>query len=652
MLLTRPAETERMSYNQFEISGYKYHMTDYAMQLPLFEEPAQYDAEALARCLRADEVAVDVETETRWPGYGPRLDYGLSYSADITIIALAWGEAGQNHTTVLTGPFDERVQDFLKTLFRRETPLVAHNAIFDIRQLSKLTDGQIPHAVWDTYVMARLLHPAVGASYNLIAVATALGIPIPEEQHDLKRQRGRLHTLPLALTLEYAQNDARLALQIYQRQREIPFSAELIDWECRAVREYCRMAARGIRLNIPFTEQRVEDLSRQRDELVRRLSEDGLTSPGSPKARARYLYEQKGIPLPPRDADSSYFTREGRRRLREHPESGIQWTDLSTRSDVIESYMEEDSPYRERLQDLAYYLETDWLLSTLNGLLEHAATDGRLHSLVTIATDTGRRASSYPHMQNWKMPAMAGVAIGDQGFTLVEIDYSNAENVMAAMISGDDHLSAACDADDFHSMMAVRYFGQAWTEADAARRKQLRGMSKKISYGTAYGMGAERLGISLEISTAEAQALMRAKDAAFPKMTRLRAVSKNQAERTGFLELWTGRRVAVPSAFVAWNYLCQGGVSEMLKRAVVLVSETFAERGWRSRVALDVHDALVLEVAHDEWDEALPLASRIMASIAPDDLVRRTAPPIHWRAAPNLIENCKKWGAQQWHPDE
>jgi hypothetical protein len=91
--------------------------------------------------------------------------------------------------------------------------------------------------------------------------------------------------------------------------------------------------------------------------MIRRLSEDGLTSPGSPKARARYLYEQKGIPLPRRDGDSIYFTREGRRRLRAQPEAEIQWTDLSTRSDVIESYMEEDSPYHERLQDLAHYLK-------------------------------------------------------------------------------------------------------------------------------------------------------------------------------------------------------------------------------------------------------------------------------------------------------
>jgi DNA polymerase I-like protein with 3'-5' exonuclease and polymerase domains len=85
---------------------------------------------------------------------------------------------------------------------------------------------------------------------------------------------------------------------------------------------------------------------------------------------------------------------------------------------VIESYLEEDSPNLGPLKDLAAYREVDWLISTLQGLLDHADLDGRLHSLVTIATESGRRASSYPHMQNWKMPAMAGVAIGDAGFTL------------------------------------------------------------------------------------------------------------------------------------------------------------------------------------------------------------------------------------------
>jgi DNA polymerase I-like protein with 3'-5' exonuclease and polymerase domains len=91
-------------------------------------------------------------------------------------------------------------------------------------------------------------------------------------------------------------------------------------------------------------------------------------------------------------------------------------------------------------------------------------------------------------------------------------------------------------------------------------------------------------------------------------------------------------------------------VSEVLKRAIVLVSEAYRARNMRSRVALDMHDALILEIAHEEWDEALQLASEIMMSITSEELNNRTSPPIKWVAKPNPEENKKKWGAEQWHP--
>jgi DNA polymerase family A len=430
----------------------------------------------------------------------------------------------------------------------------------------------------------------------------------------------------------------------------MPADAALVEWECRALREYSHMAAQGMRLNIPFVEQQLVELSKKRDTIATRLRADGLASPGSSKERAKYLYQTKGIPLPKWNPKSWYFTRAGRHRLTNQPGALVELADLSTRSDVIESYLEEGSPYFEQLKDLAAYSEVDWLISTLEGLLDHADVDGRLHSLVTIATESGRRASSYPHMQNWKMPAMAGVAIGDEGFTLVEIDYRNAENVMAAMISGDNNLAAACVAEDFHSDMALRYFGQAWEHADSSERKHLRTMSKKITYGTSYGMGAERLGDSIGVSIEEAQRIMQAKDRAFARVTRMRAAAQQKVRETHQLLLWTGRPVSVPTPFVAWNYLCQGGVGEMLKRAIVVAGETYRAKGMRSRVALDMHDALILEVAHDEWDEALALASHIMSSIAPENLTQRTTPPIQWVAQPEMKENQHKWGAEQWHP--
>ncbi len=621
------------------------------MQLSLFEEETRpQDAMALESCLKADAVAVDIETETRWPGHGPKLDYGLSYSADVTVIALAWAEGNTIRTTALAAPFDEQVKQFLITLFERDMPIIAHNAVFDTRQLSKLTGGRIPKLIWDTQSMARLLHPKVNISYSLLSVATMLGIAFPERQQEMKGQRAKLHTLPLKLTLQYAEDDAKLSLEIYQKQREIPVDLDLIDWECRALHEYCRMAAEGIRLNVPFAQRRLVELGQQREKLAKRLQADGLLTPSSPKARVKYLYETKGIPLPKWDPNSWYFTRAGRHRLSSQPGAQVELSDLSTRSYVIESYLEEGSPYYNQLKDLAAYAEVDWLISTIEGLLDHAELDGRLHSMVTIATESGRRASSYPHMQNWKMPAMAGVAIGDEDFTLVEIDYSNAENVMAAMIAGDSNLSAACQAEDFHSVMGAEYFGKEWQQADASERKRLRNLSKKITYGTAYGMGAKRLGESIGVSTEEAKRIMKAKDAAFPRVTHWRTVAQKQADDTHRLKLWTGRPVAVPSAFVAWNYICQGGVSEMLKRAIVVVSETYLAKGMRSRVALDMHDALILEVAHDEWDEALRLASHVMTTITPDKLIQRTNPRVRWVAQPNIKENPHKWGAEQWHP--
>jgi DNA polymerase-1 len=288
----------------------------------------------------------------------------------------------------------------------------------------------------------------------------------------------------------------------------------------------------------------------------------------------------------------------------------------------------------------------------LDSLVEHAALDNRVHSLVTIATDTGRRASSNPAMQNWKMPDMAGIATGSEGFTLVEIDYSNAENVMAALISSDDNLAAACATEDFHSAMAVRYFGEAWEQADSEARKRLRGVSKRISYGTAYGMGAKSLAKSLGISIDEAYGFLRAKDAAFPKSAWAKQTAERQVRETSRLSLWSGRPIAIDQPFVGWNYLCQGGVGEMLKRAIVSISEAFEAQSLRSRVALDIHDALVIEVAHEEWDQALNTASEIMRTIVPSNLRNQTTPPTEWIARPNIEGNKKKWGLGQWHPSE
>lgn len=132
------------------------------MQLSMFPETHEPDHAALTRCLAAAVVAVDIETETRWSGHGSRLDFGLSYIADVTIIALAWLEGEAITTTAIAAPFDEAIRKFLQKLFNTSRLIVAHNAVFDLRQLSKLTGGLIPkvsgiRSQWRDYCTQRLI---------------------------------------------------------------------------------------------------------------------------------------------------------------------------------------------------------------------------------------------------------------------------------------------------------------------------------------------------------------------------------------------------------------------------------------------------------------------------------------------------------------
>ena len=89
----------------------------------------------------------------------------------------------------------------------------------------------------------------------------------------------------------------------------------------------------------------------------------------------------------------------------------------------------------------------------------------------------------------------------------------------------------------------------------------------------------------------------------------------------------------------------------MLKRAIVQISEDYVALGLHSRVALDIHDAIVIEVAHEEWETALNLAAQTMRAIVPAEWRQRTSPAVGWLARPNLEENQKKWGKGQFHPE-
>lgn len=641
------------------------------------------DMDQVKRAFAATLLALDIETETRWPGTGPEKDYGLSYASDVRVIGMAW----ERGSTVVVGPFDPEFKQALIERFASPNTIVAHNAVFDMRGLSRLTGGTVPSSIWCTATMARLLHPdkcdAMG--YGLLAVAKALGFDTDDQQQAMKSKRAALHEQDPEQVKRYAMNDALVALQIYQAQIALVKSEPLYlmaDWECRAVQAYCQMAATGVRLNTSYVQQRITELSQVVATALDQLKADGLDNPNSPKARAQYIYETKRIPFPKYEHGSPFFTAGAHKREAEL--EGSPYTpdinDMSTGAAVMrylvgiagddsdidegEDADPETGKYVEQLRALADYLSASKMLATLVSLLEHASTDGKLHSLVSISTHAGRRSASHPQVQNWRMVAqdvagdMSGVVLGDtEDSTLVEIDYSNAENWIAALLSGDDNLAKACASQDFHSAMAEQYFSE-WAYAQSDRRKALRKMGKSVTFGTAYGMGPGKLAQRLGVSKEEASRILNAKDRAFPYVREAKEAVESKVKREGSVNLWTGRKVMVATnqAYRGWNYCCQGGVGELVKRAIVTITEEYLARGMQSRVALDMHDAVVISVKHSEWGEAIAIASTIMQAVMPDELNARTDPAVRWIAQPDFDDNAHKWGHFQrgldWYIDE
>src|SRR5690349_15129792 len=131
------------------------------MQLSLMAEQKTalpYDPELVRRAINAPVLAVDIETQTT-NEFSSLKEFGLSFLAPVTFVSLAFMDGEDIRSVVFSAPFDEKVQYYLDCIMRRELVTVFHNGTFDCRGLSKFSKGRVPLHIWDTMIMARLIHP-------------------------------------------------------------------------------------------------------------------------------------------------------------------------------------------------------------------------------------------------------------------------------------------------------------------------------------------------------------------------------------------------------------------------------------------------------------------------------------------------------------
>ncbi|WP_381799619.1 DNA polymerase I [Streptomyces niveus] len=267
---------------------------------------------------------------------------------------------------------------------------------------------------------------------------------------------------------------------------------------------------------------------------------------------------------------------------------------------------------------------------TVEGLIKMIAADGRIHTTFsqTVAA-TGRLSSTDPNLQNVPVRTDEGRAIrrgfvvGEGYESLMTADYSQIELRVMAHLSEDAGLiEAFTSGEDLHTTVASQVFGVERAAVTADMRRKI----KAMSYGLAYGLSAFGLSQQLNIEAAEARGLM---DTFFERFGGVRDYLQRaveEARATGYTETMLGRRRYLPdlnsdnrqrremAERMALNAPIQGTAADIVKVAMLRVDKALTEAGLTSRMLLQVHDEIVLEIAPGERDRVEELVIREMAA--------------------------------------
>ncbi|WP_060975572.1 DNA polymerase I [Neisseria mucosa] len=256
--------------------------------------------------------------------------------------------------------------------------------------------------------------------------------------------------------------------------------------------------------------------------------------------------------------------------------------------------------------------------------------DGRVHTTYAQAVAiTGRLASNNPNLQNIPIRTAEGRRVrraftAPQGSVIVSADYSQIELRIMAHLSGDKTLIAAFqNGEDVHCRTAAEVFGIAPENVSSEQRRY----AKTINFGLIYGMGQYGLAKSLGIDNLSAKTFIDRYFARYPGVAEYMQRTKEQAAAQGFVETLFGRRLYLPdirnknanaragAERAAINAPMQGTASDLIKRAMIDVSRWLSDDLLQSKLIMQVHDELVLEVPESELDLVKTNLPELMADV-------------------------------------
>lgn len=303
-------------------------------------------------------------------------------------------------------------------------------------------------------------------------------------------------------------------------------------------------------------------------------------------------------------------------------------TGYSTAADVLDKLSEE----HEIVKDVLEYRGLTKLKSTYaDGLAVYIGAEDRIHSTFNqTITATGRISSTEPNLQNIPMRMELGRAIRKvfvpkEGCLFMDADYSQIELRVLAHMSNDEQLIEAYRQDeDIHRITATKVFHTPFEEVTDLQRRN----AKAVNFGIVYGISSFGLSQDLSITRKEAAAYIDQYFATYPSVKEFLDRLVEEAKKTGYAVTMFGRRRPVPELAsgnfmqrsfgerVAMNSPIQGTAADIIKIAMIEVYKGLKEAGLKTKLILQVHDELLLEVRQEETEAVREILRDRMQSAA------------------------------------
>ena len=589
------AEADAMQLATAQNTPHEYTLVESAAQL----------REVVAEVGRYEEFCFDTET-TGFDIFNDRI-VGLSLAVEPF---KAWYVPFKEENT-------PEYAEIVRPLFEDERiAKIGQNIKFDLMVLRRL-GIEIRGRKYDTMILHYLLDPE--SRHNMNALSERYLNYKPIEIETLIGKGSKQLTMDLVnveRVKEYAAEDADVTLRLkqvlYPQVEEIGLQHLYFEVEEPMIAVLADIEMAGVRIDTGALAVYAVELNRKLGELEAAIR----TEAGEPNLNinsARQLGEVLFAKM----------------RIAEKPKM-TRTKQFCTDEDYLQSFAR-----KHRIVDLILeYRGVKKLLSTyveaLPQLVNRAT--GRIHTSFNQAvTATGRLSSTNPNLQNIPVRDDMGRRIrkafipSDDDHLLLSADYSQVELRLMAHLSGDESLISAFEhGEDIHTATAAKLFNKPLGEVTPEERRR----AKTANFGIIYGISAFGLSQRLEIPRKEAKEIIDGYFASYPKVKEYMDNVVAKAKEEGFVSTIFGRRrylndISSHNAVArglaernAVNAPIQGSAADIMKIAMIDVHRRFAAEGIRSRVILQVHDELVVDMLRSEQERVTKIVTECMESAA------------------------------------